>query len=84
MVFCEISCRLFGGFKVEVDLNYMDTIEQICDQVKTSLITTLQTNNLRSLVEKAKAITFHVHDLEFGSILLMQNDDKIWICNHSH
>tara|TARA_B110000967_G_C18840161_1_gene538928 strand:- start:447 stop:710 length:264 start_codon:yes stop_codon:yes gene_type:complete len=84
MVFCEISCRLFGGFKVEIDLNYMDTIEQICEQVKSSLITILQANNLTALVEKANVINFHVHDLEFGTILLMNNDEKIWICNHPH
>ena len=83
MVLCEISCEFFGGFKTQIDLNYMDNKKDICDQVKRTLITTLQMNNFPALVDKAEKITFHIHDLEFGQILMMQNDQKLWICNHS-
>ena len=83
MVLCEISCEFFGGFKTEIDLNYMDSKKDICDQVKRSLITTLQMNNLESLVIRAEKITFHIHDLDFGQILMMESNKKIWICNHN-
>jgi len=84
MVLCEISCEFFGGFKTNIDLNYMDNKKDICKQVKRTLITTLQMNNLPELVGKAEKINFHIHDLEFGQILLMENDQKVWICNHKH
>lgn len=83
MVLCEISCEFFGGFTTQIDLNYMDSKKDICDQVKRTLITTLQMNNFPALVDKAEKITFHIHDFEFGQILMMQNDKKLWICNHS-
>ena len=83
MVLCEISCEFFGGFTTQIDLNYMDRKEDICEQVKRTLITTLQINNLLSLADRAGKISFHIHDLDFGQILMMQSNEKIWICNHN-
>ena len=83
MVLCEISCEFFGGFKTDIDLNYMESKEDICEQVKRTLITTLQINNFESLVIKAEKIKFHIHDLEFGQILMLEPNKKIWICNHA-
>jgi hypothetical protein len=83
MVLCEISCEFFGGFTTDIDLNYMESKKDICEQVKKTLITTLQINNLSALVDKAENITFHIHDFEFGQILMMENDKKLWICNHT-
>lgn len=82
MVLCEISCEFFGGFKTQVDLNYMDNKKDICDQVKRTLITTLHMNNFPALVNKAEKFNFHIHDLEFGQILMMQENQTVWICNH--
>lgn len=82
MVLCEISCEFFGGFKTEIDLNYMNNKKDICEQVKRTLLTTLQINNLPALANKLETITFHIHDFEFGDILMMENDKKLWICNH--
>ena len=84
MVLCEISCEFFGGFKTQIDLNYMDSKKDICEQVKRTLITTLQMNSLPALIDKAEKITFHIHDLEFGQILMMPENETIWICNHTH
>lgn len=83
MVLCEISCEFFGGFKTDIDLNYMESKKDICEQVKSSLITTLQMNNLESLVIRAEKIKFHIHDLDFGQILMLEPNKKIWICNHT-
>tara|TARA_Y100001935_G_C17017960_1_gene366309 strand:+ start:315 stop:620 length:306 start_codon:yes stop_codon:yes gene_type:complete len=83
MVKCEISCEFFGGFTTQVDLNYMDSKKDICEQVKRTLITTLQINNLSALADKAEKINFHIHDFDFGDILLMDNSKKLWICNHT-
>ena len=83
MVLCEISCEFFGGFKTQIDLNYMDSKKDICEQVKRTLITTLQINNLEALVIKAEKINFHIHDFDFGQILMMPSNSKLWICNHT-
>tara|TARA_X000000368_G_C22663036_1_gene550503 strand:- start:26 stop:418 length:393 start_codon:yes stop_codon:yes gene_type:complete len=83
MVRCEISCEFFGGFTTEIDLNYMESKKDICDQVKRTLITILQTNNFPALADKAEKITFHIHDFDFGHILLMEENQKLWICNHA-
>ena len=84
MVKCEISCEFFGGFTTEVDLNYMDSKKDICEQVKRTLITTLQINNLPALAYKAEKINFHIHDFDFGDILMMDfKEKKLWICNHT-
>ena len=84
MVLCEISCEFFGGFTTDIDLNYMDSKKDITDQVKRTLITTLQMNNFPALVNKAEKINFHIHDFEFGQILMMQENQTVWICNHCH
>jgi hypothetical protein len=83
MVKCEISCEFFGGFTTEIDLNYVESKKDICDQIKRTLITTLTINNFTALVNKAEKIKFHIHDFDFGDILLMEGNKILWICNHS-
>tara|TARA_B110000008_G_C16682619_1_gene449398 strand:- start:355 stop:603 length:249 start_codon:yes stop_codon:yes gene_type:complete len=82
MVKCKISCRTFGNFETELDLDYYNSTEEICEQVKRTLITTLEMHHFTYLIEQAKKIHFHIHDLEFGQILLLGDDATIWICNH--
>ena len=84
MVLCEVSCKFFSGFQTQVDLNYIDNKEEICNQVKRDLINTLQINKFRALINMVEKINFHIHDMEFGKILLMRTTDTIWICNHVH
>ena len=79
---CKISDRLFQGFEVNIDLDYYHSLEEICNQVKRTLITHLQMYNFQSLVSKAKQINFHIHDYKFGEILLFKEDEKLWVCNH--
>ncbi len=79
---CKISCPTFQGFEVDLNINYVESIRDICKQVKSTLITHLETYNFEILLTKAKQIEFHIHDYEIGDILLMENNSTIWICNH--
>ena len=82
VIVCKISDKLFQGFEVYLDMNYVDNVEQICEQVKKTLITHLNTYKFESLIDKAKIIHFHIHDYDIGQILMMQENAILWICNH--
>tara|TARA_Y100000813_G_scaffold198085_2_gene184976 strand:- start:305 stop:595 length:291 start_codon:yes stop_codon:yes gene_type:complete len=78
---CKISDDHFSGFETIVDLNYVDSIEEICEQVKKRLCVVLRDNNFETLLKIANNKKFHIHDHQFGEILL--NPPKIiWICSH--
>jgi|TARA_B100000795_G_C22785952_1_gene434633 acyl-CoA synthetase (NDP forming) len=82
VITCKISDKLFQGFEVYIDLNYIDTVDEICKQVHSTLITHLETYKFESLLNKAKNIHFHIHDYDMGQILMMGENAIIWICNH--
>lgn len=78
---CKISDDHFSGFETTVDLNYVDSMEEICEQVKKRLYVVLQDNNLETLLNIANNKNFHIHGHQFGEILI--NPPKIvWICSH--
>ena len=78
----KISDRLFQGYEVDLDLNYYDSIEGICTQVKETLLVHLDAHNFEVLKSEAKKVNFHIHDEEFGNILLREEGTIIWVCNH--
>ena len=78
----KISDKLFQGFEVDLDLNYYENIDDICKQVKETLLVHLDLYNFRILKDEAKKINFHVHDWEFGDMLLQEEETIIWVCNH--
>tara|TARA_B110001452_G_C14817087_1_gene285209 strand:- start:100 stop:411 length:312 start_codon:yes stop_codon:yes gene_type:complete len=77
-----ISDEFFSGYEVPLDLNYFESIEDICFQVKQTLMTFLEVNKLRELKRKAEKLNFHIHDLEFGNLLLMPENTVVWVCSH--
>ena len=34
VIICKISDKIFQGFEVYIDMDYIDNVEQICEQVK--------------------------------------------------
>jgi len=79
---CKVSDKTFQGFEVKLDLSYIDTVDEICIMVKSTLITHLETYKFEILLDKAKNIQFHIHDYEMGKILMMEENQTLWICNH--
>jgi len=82
VITCKISDKLFQGFEVYLDMNYVDNVDQICEQVKKTLINHLPKSKFESLLEKAKIIHFHHNDYDIVQILMMQENAILWICNH--
>lgn len=79
---CKISCRTFQGFEVDLNIDYVESTDEICKQVKSTLITHLETYKFENLLDIANKIEFHIHDYEMGDILMMENNTTLWICNH--
>ena len=77
----KISDRIFQGFEVILDTDYFDSNEHICNQVKRCLITHCETYKLENLNREVKSMNFHIHDSEFGEILLKKKNTIIWICS---
>ena len=78
----KISDRHFQGYEVILDLDYFETIEDICNQVVTTLKTHLELHKFEQLLERLKEKDFHIHDETMGSILLKSQDDIVWVCSH--
>lgn len=78
---CNISDEHFSGFQTNIDLNYVDSKEEICQQVKKRLCVVLEDNNFETLLRIANNKKFHIHDFEFGEILI-NPPEILWICSH--
>ena len=77
--FC-ISGGQFSGYETLVNLDYVNSNDEIIKAVIANLYKTIQ--NMRSLereLDKEKA-KYHIHNKKFGEILL--NDEVFYICSH--
>jgi len=81
--FC-ISDELFSGFEIMVDLDNVETLDNIIKEVLKNAIDVLEEKKfyilLRLLKDKVKR--FHVHDYTFAEILISQPTDIFYICSH--
>ena len=78
----KISDALFQGFEVTLDLDYFDSLEKICQQVKQTLMCHLETYHFEILISKLKQKDFHIHDNQIATILIMNEKDTVWVCCH--
>ena len=79
--FC-FSHPLFWGFKRYIDLDEVDSKEEIITQMSNYLITFLKDENLEVLLEKFKTDGLHIHNHSFENILLSQPEEVFYICDH--
>lgn len=81
-----LSCKLFWGYSLEVDLDYFDTVDDIIKHVLENLKLELQKLNLvelNEILEKEKN-NFHIHNCnDIGFLLLSNETETIYICNHT-
>ena len=77
---CVASSELFSGFTVEIDIRYIENIDDIITYFKNQLNDVLKKNNLLNLIDKLKFNDFHIHSHNLNEILL--NKDIIYICDH--
>jgi hypothetical protein len=79
----KFSDNLFQGYEVVLDVNYYENLEQLCKQAVTTLKNHLNLHKFELLIPKLEEKDFHIHDLQFGEILLMSQEETVWICAHT-
>ena len=78
----EISDELFSGFRLKIDLDDIDCLEDIiayCYQVLSNI---LNDNNLQSLLAKLNRKSFHIHGYIMTDLLLSDGNRIFYICGH--
>lgn len=81
-----LSCKLFWGFTTCIDLDEINSNQEMINIILEKLKTMLKRNNLLNLVDKLNRMIldqhFHIHDLTFEQILLSNSTDIIYVCSH--
>ena len=76
------SSELFSGFKVEMNIQSIDTLDHIIKIFTDELKTVLKKYNFEILLESVNVKKFHVHSHTLEQILISNNDEIIYICDH--
>ena len=77
-----ISGGLFSGFNTDIDLDTVESKEDLIFNVINNLQKYIK--NMPFLVKKIKeeSNNYHIHDIDFGSILISNPDTIFYVCNH--
>ena len=81
----QFSCNTFWGYKTMIDLDECENIEEVINLAKNKLKEFLVSHNLQKLVEILNDKNYHIHDLTFENLLLIEpkyNDSDFYICSH--
>ena len=82
----QFSCDLMWGYRVEIDLDDCDTVDDIIMLATVSLNSFLEANNLLVLQEKVNKINYHIHDITIDDLKNgpLNNHDQVhgYICGH--
>ena len=76
------SSDLFHGYKLTIDMNNCDNIEDILKIFKDSLINLLTNNNLEILVNEFDNRNLHIHTHTFEDILISDRETVYYICDN--
>ena len=76
------SSELFSGFKVEINIQSIDTVDHIIKIFTDELKTVLKKYNFEILFESVNVKKFHVHSHTLEQILISNKDEIIYICDH--
>jgi len=76
------SSELFSGYEVFIDLNYCNTLDDICNIFYEDLLNFCNAHNLIVLVEKVKECRFHIHGFTFEEIIVSEKDNVFHVCDH--
>lgn len=76
------SSELFSGFRVNIDIRYINTLDDIVNIFLNELRLVLKQNNFESLFEKVIDKEFHIHSHTLEDILTSNPDNIFYVCNH--
>jgi len=77
-----ISGSVFGEFKTSINLDLTDSNEEIINLVINRIRNDIQ--NYPQLIKELdkEEEKFHIHDVNFGDILISDVDTVFYVCNH--
>jgi hypothetical protein len=76
------SHNVFQGFTRKIDLDYVESIDEIIKKLHGELITYLEKEKLEVLIQSTDIKRLHIHDFTFGDILMSESDKVYYICDH--
>ena len=75
-----LSSSYFSFYRVELDIRYINSIEEIIEKVRKDLLNTLEKYNFVYLIDQCKNCDFHIHSHTYEEILIANRNDEIYIC----
>ena len=79
----QISGKHFWGFKRQIDLDLVDSSNDIIKIMKNKIKEFLKSENLEILIEKLNEKRYHL--ISLGKILIeTEPNSVIYICDHCH
>ena len=75
-----LSSSYFSFYNVELDIRYINSIEEIIEKVCNDLLNTLEKYNFVYLIDRCKNCDFHIHSHTYEEILIANRSDEIYIC----
>lgn len=78
----RLSDELYSYYKIEIDLDELNSIDEIIEKVRENLVKDLNNLGLEVLANKAKNNHFDYHGYTFEDILLSENNREFYICGH--
>ena len=78
----EASSELFSGFRVDINITKIDTLNDIVIKFVDKLRRVLELNNLLILVDELDKSKFHIHAHTLEGVLTSNKDEILYVCNH--
>jgi len=80
----QFSHDLFWGFQRMVDLDETESVQDCIDIMYIKLHQFLKGENFELLIKKLEEgrSHLHIHDLQFGDLLISDVNEIIYICDH--
>ena len=76
------SSELYSGFRVNIDIRYVNTLDDIVKIFLDEMKLVLKQNNFEVLLEKVVDKEYHIHSYTLEDILTSNPDHIFYICNH--
>ena len=78
----QISGSIFGEYKAVINLDLVDSVDDIINIVINRIKEDMKNypQILRELNKEQEK--FHIHDYEFGSILISEPEKIFYVCSH--
>tara|TARA_Y100000590_G_scaffold446381_1_gene580027 strand:- start:3156 stop:3428 length:273 start_codon:yes stop_codon:yes gene_type:complete len=77
-----LSSDLFTGFRLDISLYEVSTIEDITNHMKQKLYNILEQYNFTNLINELNKKNFHIHSYSIEDILISKPESIFYICDH--